>query len=128
MKRYLISALFLFSLTNIITAQSSEKLSIPGLQQPVEIIVDRWGIPHIYAQNEADLFFAQGFYAARDRIFQFELWRRQATGTVAEILGPRELKRDIGTRLFKFRGDMTQEMNHYHPNGELIITSVELNK
>ncbi|MDX1939169.1 MAG: penicillin acylase family protein [Saprospiraceae bacterium] len=115
--------LFLFLSPVFVYAQSSEKLTIPGLQQPVEIIVDRWGIPHIYAQNEADLFFAQGFYAARDRIFQFELWRRQATGTVAEILGPRELKRDMGARLFQFRGDMKAEMNHYHPNGELIITS-----
>lgn len=121
MKRLVLFLLFFCPFLSL--AQSSEKLAIPGLQQPVEIIVDRWGIPHIYAQNEADLFFAQGFYAARDRTFQFELWRRQATGTVAEILGPRELKRDIGTRLFKFRGDMTQEMNHYHPNGELIITS-----
>ena len=59
-----------------------------GLSQPVEIIRDRWGINHIYAQNEPDLFFAQGYAAAKDRLFQFELWRRQATGTVAEILGP----------------------------------------
>jgi penicillin amidase len=97
--------------------------TIQGLNEPVEIIVDVWGIPHIYAQNEADLFFAQGFNAARDRLFQFEVWRRQATGTVAEILGERELKRDIGTRLFKFRGNIKDEMNYYHPHGELIITS-----
>ena len=104
-------------------AQASETLTVTGLEQPVEIIVDQWGIPHIYAETEADLFFAQGFYAARDRLFQFEIWRRQATGTVAEILGERELERDIGTRLFQFRGDIVQEMNHYHPRGELIITS-----
>lgn len=101
----------------------SEKLAVSGLEKPVEIITDHWGIPHIYAQTEADLFFAQGYYAARDRLFQFELWRRQSTGTVAELLGPRELKRDIGTRLFQFRGDMEQEMGHYHPRGKLIITS-----
>jgi len=98
-------------------------LTVEGLEKPVEIIVDQWGIPHIYAETEADLFFAQGFYAARDRLFQFEIWRRQSTGTVAEILGERELERDIGTRLFQFRGDIVQEMNHYHPHGELIITS-----
>ena len=84
---------------------------------------DKWGINHIYAQNEHDLFFAQGYAAAKDRLFQFEIWRRQATGTVAEILGERELKRDIGTRLFKFRGNMTTEMEHYHPNGVEIITA-----
>lgn len=102
---------------------STDTLSVAGLQQPVEIVTDRWGIAHIYAQNQPDLFFAQGYNAARDRLFQFEIWRRQATGTVAEILGPRELQRDIGTRLFKFRGNLEQELNHYHPQGEEIITS-----
>ena len=96
-------------------------LSVEGLTESVEIVTDVWGIPHIYAQNQRDLFFAQGYYAAKDRLFQFEVWRRQATGTVAEILGPRELERDIGTRLFKFRGDMNLEMNHYHPDGVEII-------
>ena len=87
-----------------------ETLHLAGLDQPVEIITDRWGIAHIYAETEDDLFFAQGFNAARDRLFQLEIWRRQAHGTVAEILGPRELERDRGTRLFQFRGDMDQEM------------------
>ena len=98
-------------------------IPIPGLEKEVEILVDQWGIPHIYAQTESDLFFAQGFYAAQDRLFQFEIWRRQATGTVAEILGERELKRDIGTRLFKFRANLEAELNHYHPRGGQIIES-----
>jgi penicillin G amidase len=98
-------------------------LTVAGLSQPVEMLRDRWGINHIYAGNEHDLFFAQGYAAARDRLFQFELWRRQATGTVAEILGPKELKRDIGTRLHKFRGDLRAELNWYHPHGEAIVTA-----
>ncbi len=101
--------------------QDTKTRTIDALKESVEIITDQWGVPHIYAQNEHDLFFAQGYYAAKDRLFQFEIWRRQATGTVAEILGERELKRDIGGRLFQFRGDMDQEMNHYHPHGKLII-------
>ncbi len=105
------------------TSIAAQNITTKGLEKPVEIIVDVWGIPHIYAQTENDLFFAQGWNAARDRLFQFEVWRRQATGTVAELLGERELKRDIGTRLFKFRGNMEDEMNHYHENGEAIITS-----
>ncbi|MEM7414227.1 MAG: penicillin acylase family protein [Gemmatimonadota bacterium] len=101
--------------------QESTTLTLPGLEQPVEILVDQWGISHIYAETEHDLFFAQGWNAARDRLFQLELWRRQATGTVAEILGERELERDIGTRLFKFRRDLEQELNYYHDRGSLII-------
>lgn len=105
------------------SAQSSvhDTLRAPGLQEPVEIIRDRWGIAHIYATNEHDLFFAQGYNAAHDRLFQLELWRRQATGTVAEILGPRELERDIGTRLFMYRGSMDRELASYHPHGAAII-------
>jgi len=104
-------------------AQAAAELRIAGLSQPVEILRDRWGISHVYAQNEADLFFAQGYSAARDRLFQFEMWRRQATGTTAEVLGRRELKRDIGARLHQFRGDLKQELAFYHPRGEQIVTA-----
>ena len=72
-------------------------------------------------RTRRDLFFAQGYAAAKDRLFQFEIWRRQATGTAAEILGRRELKRDIGSRLHMFRGDLDAELNHYHPRGKAII-------
>ena len=102
-------------------SQSTQSIRTPGLQQPVEIIRDRWGVNHIYAKNEHDLFFAQGYSAAQDRLFQLEMWRRQATGTVAELLGPEEIKRDIGTRLFRFRGNLDEELKHYHPNGSQIV-------
>src|SRR5437763_3245783 len=102
---------------------ASETLRVVGLSQPVEIIRDRWGVNHIYANTEHDLFFTQGYQAAKDRLFQFEIWRRQATGTVAEILGRKELKRDIGTRLHMFRGNLTDELNWYHPRGEAIVTA-----
>ena len=123
------SCLFLLLSLVVITpgspvgAQAGTSVQMAGLTQPVEIIRDRWGINHIYAQNEADLFFAQGYAAAKDRLFQFEIWRRQATGTVAEILGKRELERDRGARLHQFRGDMDDELNRYHPRGKLIIES-----
>ena len=92
----LVAGLSLLGLTA--RAQSSDTLHARGLTKPVEILRDGHGISHIYAQNEHDLFFAQGYVAATDRLFQLELWRRQATGTVAELLGPRELQRDIGAR------------------------------
>jgi penicillin G amidase len=64
----------------IAAATPSKTVHVDGLTEPVEILRDRWGINHIYAANERDLCFAQGYAAARDRLFQFELWRRQATG------------------------------------------------
>jgi penicillin amidase len=114
-----ISAACFYSRTEV----KKETLLIPGLIEPVEIIKDNWGISHIFAQNQKDLFFTQGFNVARDRLFQLEIWRRQATGTLAEILGEKALNRDIGARLLKARVDMKKEMNHYHPQGEEIITS-----
>src|SRR5580765_1906196 len=127
MRRTLLLVVFLTAFSGFVRVSgappAARTLSVAGLSQPVEILRDRWGINHIYARSEADLFFAQGYAAARDRLFQFELWRRQATGTVAEILGPKELKRDIGTRLHMFRGDLKAELNWYHPHGEAIITA-----
>jgi penicillin amidase len=104
-----------------LSAQQPNTLNIPGLTSTVEVLRDEWGVNHIYAANEHDLFFTQGYCAAKDRLFQFELWRRQATGTLSEILGARELKRDIGARLFQYRGNREKELNHYHPRGAKII-------
>ncbi len=117
MKKHVIIIIstLIYSCTNI--------SKIDGLLDEVEVLRDNYGINHIYANNQKDLFFMQGYLAAKDRLFQFEIWRRQATGTVAEIFGEDELERDIGTRLFKFRGNMVDELNHYHEDGFEIVSS-----
>ncbi len=108
-------------LSQYVSAQTN--LQLNGLNQAVEVVRDKWGVNHIYAKNEHDLFFAQGYLAAKDRLFQFEMWRRQATGTMAELMGDSVLKRDIGARLFSYRGDMEKELAHYHPRGKAIINA-----
>lgn len=72
------------------------RLALDGLRAPVEIIRDEWGVPHIYAANERDLFFAQGFVHAQDRLFQMDLNRRLGLGRMAEVTGP------LGVPLDKF--------------------------
>ncbi|MFZ6030186.1 MAG: penicillin acylase family protein [Chloroflexota bacterium] len=62
-------------------------LAVAGLQAPLEIVRDSWGVPHIYAQNEHDLLFAQGYVHAQDRLWQMEFGRRYASGTLSEVLG-----------------------------------------
>lgn len=126
---YTIKRLYLFLIImaalfigNLSMAQKIN-LKVKGLQKKVEVLRDQWGVNHIYAQNEYDLFFTQGYCAAKDRLFQFEIWRRQATGTTAEVLGLRELKRDIGTRLFQYRGSLQKDLERYHPRGVSIINS-----
>ena len=66
-------------------APAQETLSAPGLNQPVEILKDHWGVSHIYAKSEDDLFFAQGFVVAQDRLFQMELWKRSDPFCSAEL-------------------------------------------
>ncbi|MDW8137112.1 MAG: penicillin acylase family protein [Bacteroidota bacterium] len=105
----------------LLSSASADTLRVAGLRQPVEVRIDRWGIPHIYAQTEWDLFFAQGYQAARDRLFQLELWRRKATGTLAEAFGPRFVPYDHAARLLRFRGPLEQELRHYHERGPEII-------
>lgn len=102
-------------------ARPADTLRVPGLLAPVAVARDSSGIAHIRAANEHDLFFAQGYNAARDRGFQLELWRRQATGTMAEALGPRWVARDRAARLFGYRGDPARDLAQYHPRGAAIV-------
>ena len=97
------------------------EIRVSGLEQPVEVIRDRWGVPHIYAKTVADLFFAQGLVAAQDRLWQLDLWRRIAEGKLAEILGPSALNRDTFARLLRYRGDMDAEWRSYAPDAKAII-------
>ena len=114
--------LILLLITSILYS-CSDSFQIQGISDEVEVLRDNYGINHIYANNQDDMFFMQGYLAAKDRLFQFEIWRRQATGTVSEVFGEEEIDRDIGTRLFKFRGDIKDELNHYHKDGFKIVSS-----
>ena len=88
-------------------AQIEGKLTVPGLTQSVEVRRDRWGVPHIYAKNQHDLFLAQGFVAAQDRLWQMDMWRRIGEGRLSEVLGPKHVERDKFARLLKYRGFVT---------------------
>lgn len=96
-------------------------LKLPGLLRPVTVLRDPWGVPHIYAQNQHDLFFAQGFVTAQDRLFQMELWKRVGQGRLAEVLGPEYLQRDINARLLAYRGSMAAEYASYAPDARQIL-------
>ncbi|MFX0577771.1 penicillin acylase family protein [Nocardia nepalensis] len=95
---------------------------VPGLHAPVDILVDRWGIPHIYAESAEDLFFAQGYNAARDRLFQLDLWRRRGLGLLCEAFGPEYLEQDRAARLLLYRGDIEAEWRAYGPATRATVT------
>ena len=75
----------------------------PGLHGEVEILIDKRGIPHIYAANDRDLFYAAGYQMATDRLFQIDLMRRRAYGRGAEVLGESKVDEDKISRLFDFK-------------------------
>ncbi|HOT96388.1 MAG TPA: penicillin acylase family protein [bacterium] len=79
----------------------SGRFNVVGLQRPVEIGRDEWGVPHVLAEDEAGLYFAAGFSCAQDRLWEMDLLRRAALGRLAEIFGPElvpvdQLARTIG--------------------------------
>jgi penicillin amidase len=74
------------------------------VRRPVEIVTDRWGIPHVFAAEAGDLFVGFGFAVARERLWQLDYRRRAAAGTLAEILGGEALRRDVEARTLDFRG------------------------
>jgi penicillin amidase len=100
------------------------RITLPGLKQEVQVLRDEWGVPHIYANDVDDLFFAQGYVVAQDRLWQMEIWRRTAAGRLAELVGPAALPHDRLYRRLQFRGPFDdEEFNSYHPEGRRIFTA-----
>ena len=93
----------------------AESATLPGLSAPGEIVVDRWGIGHIYGATAHDAFFLQGFNAARDRLWQIDLWRKRGLGRLSGSFGPRFVAKDRAARLLLYRGDMAAEWAAYPP-------------
>jgi penicillin amidase len=81
--------------------QRDGELQLSGLSAPVTVRYDEWGVPHIDARNEDDLYRALGYLHAQDRLFQMEMLRRLARGELAEVLGPKLVDTD---RLFRALG------------------------
>ncbi len=96
-------------------------LAAPGLAAPVEILRDRWGVPHIYAGSNADLFFAQGYVHAQDRLWQMELQRRTGHGQLAEIFGARALDSDRFLRTLGFGRVAWRETELMKPDERAVV-------
>lgn len=98
-------------------------LTLRGLTAPASISIDTWGMAHIRAENVRDAFFLQGFNAARDRLWQIDLWRKRGLGLLAADFGPGYLMQDRAARLFLYRGDMAPEWAAYGDDAEDICTA-----
>ncbi len=85
------------------TVHKLDPVTLPGLTAPVSVIQDKYGIPHVFAQNALDLYRVVGWLHARDRLWQMDNLRRTANGTLAELLGPRALSQDATLRTLGIR-------------------------
>jgi penicillin amidase len=103
------------------TAVAREEWQVKGLAAPAELIIDHWGIPHIFAASQRDAFFLQGYNAARDRLWQIDLWRKRGLGRLSASLGPAYAEQDRAARLFLYRGDMQAEWNAYAPDARASV-------
>jgi penicillin amidase len=96
------------------------RLHVAGLEQPATVLIDEWGVPHIYAGRLYDAFVAQGFAAARDRLWQIDLWRKRGLGELAKDLGPAYVESDRMARSVLFRGSMYREWLAYGSDAKRI--------
>jgi penicillin amidase len=107
----------LMPMTHATPAQAprERRRAVAGITGPIEIIDDRWGVPHIRAGSKADAFFGQGYVVARDRLFQLDLGHRRGMGRLAEAFGAEFAVHDHAERLFHFRGDLDAELAKVPP-------------
>jgi penicillin amidase len=99
---------------------AEQTYTVKGLEKTAEIVIDEWGVPHIYANTHYDAFFVQGFNAARDRLWQIDTWRRRGLGQLSEVFGAHYLRQDRATRLFLYRGDMYRDWLAYGSDAKKI--------
>jgi penicillin G amidase len=101
--------------------QVEGNIILDGLSAQVEVLRDRWGVPHIYASNVLDLAFAQGFVHAQDRLWQMELNRRTGRGLLSELFGELALDTDRAIRTFGFNRLAKMDLAIFPPEARKVI-------
>jgi penicillin G amidase len=116
-----LSAFYL--ITHLPFPQIKGQLRLAGLSRPVKVLRDSWGVPHLFAENEKDLFFAAGYVQAQDRLFQMDLNRRAATGRLAEALGdiPEVVDTDRFARTVGFARDAEAGLAGLPPHSRELV-------
>ena len=103
-------AIFGFFLVRRSFPRIEGEIAAAGLTGEVEIVRDGDGVPHVYASNERDLFFAQGYVHAQDRFWQMDFWRHIGAGRLSEMFGDSQVETDLFLRSLDFTGLAEQEL------------------
>ncbi|MEC0368972.1 penicillin acylase family protein [Paenibacillus chibensis] len=97
------------------------ELAVAGLEKQVTVWRDDAGVPHIEAQSEHDLYIAQGYVTAQDRLFQMDLSRRQASGQLSEVVGAKAIDRDKVFRSFSLRRAAEASLSAYSEESKQVL-------
>jgi penicillin amidase len=101
--------------------QTAGEIRLPGLKEPVQVLRDSFGIPHIYAANSHDLFMAQGYVHAQDRFYQMDFWRHLSFGRLSEMFGPGRVNTDKFLRTIGWGRVAKQELETVGPEVRQIL-------
>ena len=105
--------------------QTEGQIQVPGLDAPVEVYRDSYGVPHIYASTPHDLFFAQGYVHAQDRFWQMDFWRHIGSGRLSEMFGDSQLETDQILRTLGFARVAQVELEELDPTSQAILDWIE---
>ncbi|MGM0900876.1 MAG: penicillin acylase family protein [Bacillota bacterium] len=101
--------------------KTSGEMTLVGLSAPVQLIRDSYGVPHVKAKNEQDLYIAQGYIQAQDRLFQMDLSRRQASGWLSEVIGDSTVNNDKFFRTLGLRRAAEASYDQYTESGKAVL-------
>ena len=101
----------------------SGEITLPTIQKEVEVYTDTYGVPHIFAENEKDLFFVAGYIAARERLFQLSMVALAVKGQLASILGNSYIKTDVYLRTWRIEKVAAQLVKAMDPKNKIIFES-----
>ena len=103
--------------------QTNGEIQISGLDAPVEVYRDSYGVPHIYANTSHDLFFTQGYVHAQDRFWQMDFWRHIGSGRLGEMFGESQLETDQILRTMGFARVAQEELETFDSTSKAILES-----
>jgi len=115
--------LWLRSAAQAALPQLDGNIQLAGLSNPVTVRRDAHGVPHINATSQQDLFLAQGYVTAQDRLWQMDMYRRNANGELAEILGPTLVPHDTSQRVMQFRNTAQRIYGNLTPDEQARLES-----
>ncbi len=102
------------------------KVHLQGLHEPVEVLTDSYGVPHIYAHNEDDLYFAQGYMHAQERLWQMEVNRRIGSGRLSEVFGPIAIEIDRFCRRLGMHRSAAEEVQRLSTHNRRVLDAYAL--